>query len=384
MRQWLIFCLLLLAGCDSGAVIYAPTPAPIDTSAQVWQHPSGLFSVTLPRHWTVHTQYTATLVSAAFTAPSEASPALRVAVIALANDLPIDELLTQYQTRVRPDAPRYTEQNRTAMGDGSWRISGVRQTIGGVTEPLNTFIQREGTLVIVIETVLPLDGNPTRLSDLQAAVNSVTINPAATLTPSDLSTLSVATSADVEIVRVTSWITPQNVLFITGEIANTGATPLSNIPIRAVLSGDSGDIAEAVDLAMGIALPPGGFAPFSLRFGQGQPADAAGYRVEIGVPQAAAGVIYGAEQLTWTDSFSFTGDGQLVIEGSISNLSDVTVRNIQAVATVFNDVGQVIAAKFVAAEQNTLAPNAATTYRMVIPDLGGTPVNYIVNVQGTE
>ncbi len=59
------------------------------------------------------------------------------------------------------------------------------------------------------------------------------------------------------------------VFFITGEVANYGGAPVANVPVQAVLSTDEQmGASEALDVVMGYAIPPGGFAPFSLRFGE--------------------------------------------------------------------------------------------------------------------
>jgi hypothetical protein len=174
------------------------------------------------------------------------------------------------------------------------------------------------------------------------------------------------------------------VFFITGEVANRGGTVLAEIPVRGVLYTEDGlGVVEAVDVVMGYGLAPGEFAPFSLRFGQGQPARTTRYQLTLGSPDWQAGRerrILGVDVLTWDDSSEINGDGSLVINGTLWNRGTEVAVAPRATVTVFDANGDVIAAVFtdVTAE---LGAGSETSFRMVIPDLGGQPLNYIVTVQ---
>jgi hypothetical protein len=50
--------------------------------------------------------------------------------------------------------------------------------------------------------------------------------------------------------------------------------------------------------------------------------------------------------------------------------------------TVFNADQQVIAAGFTDIIPEELPPGDSVPYQILVPESGGTPVNYIVNVQG--
>jgi hypothetical protein len=378
---------VLLAGCSSGAVVFAPTPPAADLSPLRYDHPSGVFSVVVPRNWSVSMQNTVTLATASFAAPEDIEPRVSFAVINLGRDLTSDDLgdiIQQYQTEVRPDADRYTEQDRQAMGDGSWRLAGLREAEGGQTEQVNTFVERAGSFLGVVEVVLPDD--PDHLASLQTIINSFAIQPDARLQAGELSALASVTRSALEILHVSTWTAPGGVFFITGEVANYGDTLLTDIPVRAVLLTDNGlGVLEAVDTVMGYGIPPGGFAPFSLRFGQGQPALTTRYELTLGNdtwesdPDA---VIFGQDELTWTDESSFTEEGQLLITGTITNVSSQRIRNLRAVATVFDDSQNVIAAGFTDLTVAQLAPDESAPFQIVVPETGGEPAHYIVNVQG--
>ena len=100
------------------------------------------------------------LAAASFAAPDTNEPALRFAVMNLGKKLDsaaLGDLMNQYQTQIRPDAQRYTETGRQAMGDGSWRLTGLRHAEGGITREVNTFIQQSGNFLGVIDVLLPDD-----------------------------------------------------------------------------------------------------------------------------------------------------------------------------------------------------------------------------------
>src|SRR5690606_2250976 len=115
MRAITLILLILLAGCSGGAVVFAPTPAPPDLSPMRYDHPSGAFSVAVPRHWPVFTQHTTALASATFS-PPDVQMRLTFAVLQLADDATaFGDLIDRYQTNVRTDSGRYKEENREAM-----------------------------------------------------------------------------------------------------------------------------------------------------------------------------------------------------------------------------------------------------------------------------
>ncbi len=386
MRPALLLLILLLAGCEGGAVLFAPAPPPPDTAPVRYEHPGGVFSVDVPPGWAVSDQNTTALATAFFSLPGAHDPALTVAVVNLGRALDgpaLAALLDEYQTRLRPDAGRYIEQDRRAMGDGSWRLTGVRTLPGGAPLPLNTFIEQAGTLLLVIEAVVPAEVE--RQAALQTAVNSVRLNPEAALEPADAGVLAAA-ALPLDITRLYAWTTPDGVLFITGEAANRGAEGVAGLPVRAVLyTSDGAAVAEAVDTVMGHALAPGGFAPFSLRFGQGWPAQATRFTLALGGADwlPAVDVVYGPENLDWIDESRFDDAGRLLISGVVTNVGAELVGGLRAVATVFDAADNVIAAGFSDIAGARLGPNESAPFEIVIPETGGDPALYTVSVQGT-
>ncbi len=378
---------LLLAGCSGGAVVFAPTPPPPETTPLRYDHPSGAFSVDIPRQWALYEQNTTTLATAAFSAPGDDQPPLLFAVINLGRDLSssdFGDIINLYQTQVRSDTGHYVEQSREAMGDGSWRMTGLRSGAGGDTEEVNTFLQYAGSFVGLVEVVLPADQS--QLPQLQAAINTFTLHPKAELQPTDLTTLAYAKDSNLGILHVSTWSTDQGVFFVTGEVANYGLTTAANVPVGVNLqSADGLTVTGAVDQVMGYGIPPGGFAPFSLRFGQGQPALATSYSLAIGGHDwnlADNPVVLGQNEMNWTDTSHFDDLHRLVISGTVTNISTNTIHNPRVTVTVFNADQNVIAAGFTAIDPADFTAGATAKFEITLPDIGGDPQNYIVNVQG--
>jgi hypothetical protein len=377
---------LLLAGCSGDAVVFAPTPPPPDLSPLPYAHPSGAFTVIAPRNWAIYETNTPSLAATAFSRPGETDPALTVAVVNLGAALGDDAfgaLLDRWQTQLRPDVTRYVEVSRQAMGDGSWRMTGARTRTSGEAQGLNTFIQRTGDRLALIEIVLPDDtGAQTQMGQI---VNSVVVNPGAALEASGVEMLTNARPASIGVIHTYAWTTAEGVFFITGEVANFGGATLVDLPVRAVLLGTDGTVlAGAEDVAMGYGILPGGFAPFSLRFGQGQPPGSMGFDVQVGGGDGTvqARTLVSEAQFRTQDVSSFDALGRFVVSGEIEHIGDAVAANPRAVVTVFDAAQNVIAAGFADVGVEQLAPGERARYEVAIPELGGEPATFSVMVQG--
>ncbi|MEM6527376.1 MAG: FxLYD domain-containing protein [Chloroflexota bacterium] len=380
----------LLAACSSsGAVRFAPTPIPPDSSPLRYEHPSGAFSVELPRAWALFERNAVTLAAASFSPPGADLPPLRMAAVKLpeapADGTAITAIMNDYQQRVRTDVGRYSEQSREAMGDGSWRMTGLRQQAGSTVQQVNTFMQFNEATVGVIEIVLTDDA---ALNDaLQRIINTVQFTDENRLESAQLNTLAFASSGTLEALNVHSWEAPNGAFYITGEVANYTGQTLVDIPVQVVLyTVDGRAITEAVDTVMGHGIAPGGFAPFSLRFGDGQPPLTMRYDLTFGAAdwQPEPGTqLFSNDVLSWTDDAEFTEDGLLVISGELTNTSGSTyVYSPRASVTVFDDQQRIIAAGFHDIDETEIEPGEAVPFEMLIPEIGGTPDRYILNVQG--
>jgi hypothetical protein len=369
-------------------VVFAPTPPPPDDTPAVYAHPSGAYTLVAPGRWATATRNTTVLATTALSAPGDHIPLVTVAVIQLpappsgANAL--RALLDAYQGSIRPDVLRYSEQSREAMPDGSWRMTGLRTHPTGPSTPLNTFIEINGPYIAVIEARLPTDD--ALRAQMEAVVNSLTLTGNG-LEPTDLETLSFASSGRLEALNVNTWTTRDGVFFVTGEVVNYSDQTLTEVPVTVRLRTDDGrEVAEAVDTVMGHGIPPGGFAPFSLRFGQSQPPLTSGYTLSFGGPDWSPtpdAAVYTDDILTWTDESTLTDDGRLIITGTVTNTSEtVFVYVPRAVVTAFDGAQRVAAAGFTDIADVELEPGESAPFEVVLPDFSSPPTRYIVQVQG--
>ncbi len=375
-----------LASCGgSGAVVFEYLPNQAEGIPTLYTHPSGAFAVLLPSTWAVYEHYWETLAEASFSSPTSGTPLLHVGVIRLTTpiDSPDDLLyvLNEYQQKIRPDHARYKEIQREAMGDGSWRLSGLRSEAGGTTQQLNTFVQFAAETLAVIEVIVGEND-----TELQGILNTFQLYQDHILQPTDLSAFALASQQPIEFYNVSAWTTSTGVFFITGEVRNRTDFILSEIPIRAVLyTPDGRGVAEGIDKVMGHGIPPGEFFPFSLRFGQGQPVLSETYRLFIGdqnwIPNRTIEV-YGEDHLDWTVVDSLTPDGFFQLSGTVTNQSEVLVYLPMVTASVFDDQQRLIGAGFTKLEDVELEPGQSLPYTLVMAELGATPARYLVKAQG--
>ncbi|MGB1286699.1 MAG: hypothetical protein ACPG7F_09225, partial [Aggregatilineales bacterium] len=322
---------------------------------------------------------------ASFSVPDGDVPILQIAVINTGQITPDDAmpgLIAEYQANVRPDLLRYTEQDRVAMADGSWRMSGIYRLPGDGSDAVNTFIAVYDTYLSVVETRLPDDA---QLQDLlQTVLNTVTVNTNAGLSPVPLNRLADAAVSTLEIVQVSTWTTERGVFYVAGNVLNHGTTPVVGMQVRAILNDTSGTgIAEAVDTVMGYAIAPGGAAPFSLRFGQGQPFESTTYTLTLipGTADFAAAQVMPDNALRWTYEELSAPEGQVYVTVTLENQSDSPVRIPRAVVSSFDTDGRMVAAGFADVPDTILAAGAETSTTVLIAETGGIPETFEVNVQ---
>lgn len=377
--------LLILTACSGGAVVFAPTPLPPEAVPSQYNHPSGAFSLLLPRNWALFEQENSLFALASFSPPEGEMPLVQIVVMNFGREIEAGEMVSlveQYQSQVRPDLGRYTEQSRNPNPDGSWRITGLRQSPAGDAQQSNTFIQRNGSLLSIIEVTLPPDA--ALRSQIQTIINTIEFPASTELPVAGLTELSNAATAQVEIINIATWTSPEGVFFVTGEVANHSTQDISNLPIRVLLLSEDGTVlADGTDIVMGYAISAGGFAPFGLRFGQGQPVNAARYSISLGgesfSPTATSIISYPV--LQWVDSTQSTTDGDLFITGTVTNTGESAVLSPRATVTLFDERGRVIGAGFADADLSILPAGESADFTVLVSDMGASPANYVVNVQ---
>ncbi|MDW8171012.1 MAG: hypothetical protein RML73_00875 [Anaerolineae bacterium] len=370
----------LLSACAGGAVVFAPTPLPPDASPLTYTHPSGAFSLVVPRLWASYEQLTAPLAVASF-APPNSPPLLTAIALKLSAPIDLEAAIDQYQSQLRPDLARYSEQARQREPDGTWRVVGLRQVAEGRAQSINTFFIAQDTTLALLEVVVPDD--PSLQAALRDSVNSFRLMPRPLLPDVPLTALVRWASAPLEIINLSTWMTSQGVFYVSGEVANRTPQLMRNVAVRAVLEGDGVLPQEARDEVMGYAIPPEGFAPFSLRFGQGtRGAQAFSLSLFAPPPDPALPSVIGAEALRWEDASQTAQDGALFITGRVINEGAPLLRQALAVATVFSPEGRVVGAGFAPVSPDLLAQGQEGQFTILISELGGVADRYIVNVQG--
>ena len=381
----IIFLLILSACSGGGAVVFAPTDLPPEIAPNEYSHPSAAFSLLLPRTWTLYEQTTSLFASATFAPPNSDIPLVQIVTLNFGRDVLADELgdiMSQYQSQIRPDLTRYTEEGRQAMGDGSWRMTGLRQSPAGETQQINTFIQANGSLLAILEITVPLDAG--LQSQIQTIINTLSLADSADLPVSDLSVLTNVAQTEIQIVNLSTWTSSNGVFYVTGEVSNSSERTIAELPVRAQLQTQGGDVlADATDIVMGYAIESGGFAPFSIRFGQGQPSNSTRYTVSLGsedyIEQTMT--VIGFPTLQWMDETQTTRDGVIFITGTVTNTGEDGVLSPRAIVTLFDEGGRVIGTAFADADRISLSAGETANFNVSLSEIGGIPSNYVVNVQ---
>ncbi len=384
---WVIILIaLVIGGCSGGAVQFAPSSI-LDADALIrYTHPGGAFALAIPRAWALYEMNTTLLASAALTPPEGGAPLLMFAVVNAENafdDAQFEAWITRYTTELRLDARRFVEQGRDRLPDGGWRIAGYQRSTAG-NLPINLFFQRFGSLIGLIEYTPSSTINPEPSIVVEQIMNSFTVNADTALQPTSADTLSAARSSPFTAINVRAWTAPDGALFVTGEIVNNTPAVIAPVPLDVqILTSSGAPLTGAADVVLGYGLFPGGFAPFSVRFGEGQPNDAAIYSVRVGAdgwtPQA--GEFVGSNALQWTDQLTPERDGSLLISGDVTNVGDQSLRALRAVAAVFDSDGAVIAAGQTE-YADSLASGETRRYEIVLSALGDVAFQYTVSVQG--
>lgn len=385
----LLIVLFSLSACNSqGVVVFSPTEAPPGSVTVHFEHPSAVFGLEVPDNWSIFVNETDTLATAFFTPPGDAAPALEVGAVTLEDTLasqPLSSIISSYVDELRSRGRYISEQDRQQMGDGSWRITAIRANVAGSPEAINTFvIQNNSTLLIANAKV---SENSNTRTGLELAINSLTLSSTPILSPAPLETLTSLNTGPIVVTNAFSWSTADGVYFITGEVTNIGSETVNSVPVHVSLLTENGTTtAEAPDVTMGLVLEPGRFVPFSLRFGQGLPEGSTSFTVNVGddawrnamTPTSETA----SDALTWDSTSSVTTEGYLEVTGTVTNMSNDNVQNIVAIITVFDADENVIAASFVDAVPPSLAPGAEASFFFRVSEMGNTPENFIVDVQG--
>ncbi len=376
---------LLLAGCTAGS-----PETPGVQSSRPYTHPSGVFSMELPPTWLVGDLSRGPALHMSFAAPEVTRPLLQVYAIRLAADIDDDTFGRTMGAYLRASHNQALDViDTSAMGDGSWRVTAVRNAPGEAL-PVNIFMQRDGPFFSALEVAVP--GNDAFTTALLALmVNSYRVDPGA---PRPVGTLDDLPAADENLIlaagnlafsNLLAWTDPDGRFHITGLVANQAAYPLEAVQVTArVLDGAGGLLAEAAAAIPVSVLLDGEQAPFDLRFDAGWPRLAARYELHGSAQQATAALaaLYPPDAFAWEDRAEYDDAGRLHIRGTVWNQGDASARALQAVVTVFDALERVTGVVVAPIGDGVLAPGASARFDVPLGALGGDPIRYQLTLHG--
>lgn len=389
-----MFCLLgaSLAACNTQPAIVVATPQPPDANFRRYEHPSGVFSLRLPADWSVRDVSRDAALRVEFSPPNNTGLPLTVYAFNTGAVLGTAELLNavdNYQKTVNRDLTQYQEVSRTAQGDGSWRVIGVRQTPIG-QRAINTFIQGDGAYFSAIEAdVTGLTA--AQLETLRAVINTYRVNTKAAITASTLVAPAEANAAATGVItfgNLYTWSNPQGAFIINGMITNTATTALEAIVLTAQIFDAAGTVvAEQQEVLTSDVLSPGGNAAFSIRFRSGKPSQTQRYEIRANARYAEFAVrgFLGDESfLRGNDIATYNADGFLTVTGDVVNKTQGLARFIKAVVTVFDEQGNVVATETTFLTKADLLPGESSRFQVVFFELGGNAARYEVHIEGKQ
>ncbi len=382
----LFIALSLLTGCAPGAVAPAPTAVPQSR----YTHASGVFSLALPPGWTSGDLSEGAALLATFAPAGADHPALTVYATRLATVPDEDAFRAAMEAYLgAPHNAALETHDRAAMGDGSWRITGVRRFQDRAL-PVNLFLQRDGPFFSALEVIVPAD-DPAALATLTDLVNSYRVDAAVDWPVGDAATVPMSGAAwitaegNLSFSALLPWTDDLGRFHITGRLANRVPYAVEEIVITATLYDSAGGvIGEQTGVLPTSILPDGEYLPFDVRFDSGWPLAATRYALRVEARQAADSLatFYGPQAFDWEDRAEYDDQGALHVRGTVRNTGGQTAYNMQVIITLFDAQEHAIGYTTASLGQGfPLEEGATAQFDAPIPRLGGSPASYLVTVQ---
>ncbi len=382
---------LTLAGCnpagqESGVVL--ATPLPFGGGFQSYLHPSGVFSLRLPPAWAITDLSTSDALLVEFSPPGAMRAPLSIHVLNTGAPLSLEAFehaIDAYQAAYY--SATYTAFERHVQADGSWLVPALRQA-GPDTLQINTFFQRSGPFFVAMSVLVPDD--PALLETLDAVIDTLAIDPAATLTPGQIvapaAPLDQAATGVIEFRGMFAWTDTQGAFHINGEVLNNDPAALEFVRITAYLFDATGAIlAEQSDFAAADVIESGAAAPFSILFPQGKPALAVRYELHAAArhTELPSETYYGPSNFVLDDHADFNDQGYLVVSGTVTNQGASVAHYVKVTVTIFDGQGRVVATDTLFAQTQDFMPGASADYQLTFFELGGEAVRYTSSVQAS-
>jgi hypothetical protein len=384
----LLTLLMVLSACNSAPSVLIATPLPPDADFRTYRHPSGVFTLRLPPSWSVRDVSDSTAVRAEFSAPNTNSLPLSVYVVNSGVSLSATALIEHIDRYLQTvHGAAYREYSRTAQGDGSWRVVGVRRT--GIGERvLNTFLQADGTFLSAIEADVT-DLDEAALDTLRAVINTLRVDPSAALRINDLSQAPEAPVAEVGSLTFSglhAWTAPNGDFVINGMVTNAAGAPLEALRVTALLY-DANDavLSEQSNVVSKEILAPSASAPFSIRFRGGKPSRAVRYELRSAARHAEFALQTHLDEdafIRGNEIARYNANGFLTVSGDIVNQTQGAARFVKIIIAVLDDQGRVVAADSTFLNRPVLLPGEAARFEVIFPELGGAAIRYVISVEG--
>lgn len=371
-------------------MLLVATPIAPDATFRTYLHPGGAFSIRLPADWSIRNiSRDSRVVQVEFSAPDNQGLPLSLYLLNTGANLSAPQLLDyldRYQAAFHSDPSRYSEVSRTAQGDGSWRVVGLRDT-GIGRRQINAFFQANGPIFSVLEADVT-DLNLEALNILQSVINTLRVNPNTDLDAGEVrADMSFAdTPGALTFESTYAWTTPTGEFVVNGVVVNRSGAPLEAIRITALLLNENDNaVAEQSNVVALELLPADAAAPFSVRFRGGKPSNA----VRVELRAAARHAEYALATYLGEDAFlrgneiaKYNAAGFLVVSGDLVNQTQKVAQAVKVVIAVFDANGQVIATDSAFTVNPTLLPGELSRFEVTFPELGGSAIRYTIRVEG--
>ena len=394
--------LLAVTGC---AVEEPSAPSLVDPTGLVrYVHPTGTFSLSLPPDWVVSDTSDDFALNVSFSPPNSSEPLVTVYIITTAaldrarpsnaptQEMPnpssvhtdIDRYVSLYQGLFYSltDAT-YKEIERALQPDGSLRVKFVIEAQQGTTQH-NDFMQVVGDYFVALRTRIPEKQG--QLRTLSRVVNTLDVDTASTWVSDIPDSEENAASRDlVGFVSLNAWVDRNGGFVIVGQVTNNAKTALEFVRINAQLYDTNNQLLlEQDDFVSSDLLKTDEYAPFSLVFNDGLPANTARYELHASARYAdfAQETFYGPENFALTSDAEFDENGVLVVSGQVRNEGNLTANLVKVIVTIFDAQQRVVGTDTTLVEQQRLASGEISTFSVRFFELGGEPNTFLVNAQG--
>ena len=188
--------------------------------------------------------------------------------------------------------------------------------------------------------------------------------------------------ADVKIVSYSWYLDDAGILWVVGEVQNTGTSIIRYVTLTATATqGDGAQTQPSTGQAWAKYLLPGQKAPFGFPIdntntGSGAWAGIPVAKIDISVTQADDTPIYQYADLKITNTaYMIDSNSTYWVTGKIQNVGTQAVTGLTMVASFYNSSGVIIGAGNLEADSMALAPSSETTFKVNAFDLNTTTVS---------